>query len=124
MEGKVEEKIELYCRIYEQIYRRVSKLNTGNAEDIALKILDEVARELKDRAFQKSGKNTQANEREEKLATKKQKEALHKFGVKRIPENLSMKEASRVLNKLVSLSKRNNRSALNKAVDELNREWA
>jgi len=124
MEGKIEGKIELYCRIYEQIYQRVSKLAMGNAGDIALKIFNEVVRDLKDRAFQKSEESNQANEREEKLATEKQKEALHKFGVKRVPENLSMREASKVLNKLVSLSKRNNRSALDKAIDELNREWA
>jgi len=76
MEAKIEEKIELYCRIYEQIYQGVSKSNLENAGEIALKIFDEVTRDLKDGTVQKSGENTQTNEKEEKL------EVSHKEAVR------------------------------------------
>ena len=39
------------------------------------------------------------------LATRKQREAMHKFGVKDIPENLSKREVSEVLDRLVGFQR-------------------
>ena len=59
------------------------------------------------------GKEGQISERnDEKLATKKQREAIHKFGVQKIPKDLSRKEASEILNELIGYSKENGREAI------------
>jgi hypothetical protein len=57
------------------------------------------------------------------LATKKQREAIHRFGVKDIPKNLSKKEASEILDRLVGFSKDGNSESLAKFVEELNVKW-
>jgi hypothetical protein len=57
------------------------------------------------------------------LATKKQKEAIHKFGIKDIPKNLSKKEASEILDKLVGFSKDGDSQSIAKIVEELNAKW-
>lgn len=125
MEKKIEESIEVYCQIYERIHQRVLESNHENAEGVTLKIFSEVARDLKDEIIiQKDDEKPQTTDRnEERLATKRQREALHKFGVKRIPEGLSLREASAILNKLISLSRANDRYGISKAVEELNRDW-
>jgi hypothetical protein len=43
----MEEEIELYCRIYEKIRERLSKENPQEALNVALKIFEEVARDLR-----------------------------------------------------------------------------
>jgi len=124
MEEKIEERIELYCHIYERVYQRLSSLNIGDIKEVALNIFEQVVREPKDEtSAQKSGKDNKIGEGKEKLATERQREALHKFGVKKVPENLSMREASKILNRLISLSKENDRASIDKAIDELNRDW-
>jgi hypothetical protein len=59
----------------------------------------------------------------DELATKKQREALHKFGIKDIPENLSKKEASEILDRLVGFSKDGDSESIAKFVEELNAKW-
>lgn len=127
MEEKVEGRIEGYCQIYEQVYKRVSKTNPENAREIALKILEEVSKDFRSEQINQSrdkGNTVDSDKRNNDFpATNKQREALHKFGVKRIPESLPMKEASEVLNKLISFSRENDRPAIGKAIGELNRVW-
>ena len=120
MEEALKAKIGLYCQIYEEAHKRVSGLNFENAGEIAGKIFEQIAKDLRRQKFQPKERNKQ----NQRLATEKQKEALHKFGVKKIPENLSMREASKVLNRLISLSKENDRASLDRAVGELNKDWA
>jgi hypothetical protein len=116
MEKELEARVGLYCQVYGEIHRKISELNLENTAEIAEKIFEEVAKDLRKQSFQ-------PKERKGQPATEKQKEALHKFGVKKIPENLSMREASKVLNRLISLSKESDRTTLDRAVEELNRDW-
>ncbi|MBS7637963.1 hypothetical protein KEJ49_03605 [Candidatus Bathyarchaeota archaeon] len=51
---------------------------------IVLKVFEEVARDLAE-AIQSKAKAEDASPSEEQLATKKQREASHKFGIKQIP---------------------------------------
>jgi len=123
---KVEEKIERFCHIYEQVYQRISKLNLENADEIALRIFMEVSKNLREEPTAKRrNRERQISERsDEKPATKKQREAIHKFGVQRIPKNLSKKEASEILNELIGYSKENDREAVASFVQELNQRWS
>jgi hypothetical protein len=56
-------------------------------------------------------------------ATKRQREALHRFGVKEIPEDLSKKEASEILDRLVGFSKQGDSQSIAKLVGELSAKW-
>jgi len=113
----MEDWLEVYCQIYEDIYKRVSKLNPEKATETALGIFREIIRDL-------AREETKVEQKEnQSLATKRQREALHKFGVKRIPENLSLNEASEILDRLISLSKANDRENIGKVVEELNQSW-
>jgi len=121
----LEEKIELYCRIYEQVYQRISNLNLENADEVSLRIFMELSKNLREEPTAKRGsRERQISERsDEKLATKKQREAIHKFGVQKIPKDLSKKEASEILNELIGYSKENDREAIASFVQELNQRW-
>lgn len=94
---EIEEKVDVYCEIFKAIYERVSNVCPECARDVALKILEEIAKDARNKqTFQlkaKAKSEENSNPSEGQLATKKQREALHKFGVRRIPENLSLKEA-------------------------------
>jgi hypothetical protein len=59
----------------------------------------------------------------EELATTKQREALHKFGVKHIPENLSKEKASEALDLLITFSKAGDSVSIARIIKELNRRW-
>ena len=121
----LEERIELYCRIYEQIYQRVQKINLENSGEVALRIFMELSKNLREEPTAKRrSRERQISERsDEKLATKKQREAIHKFGVQKIPKDLSKKEASEILNELIGYSKENDREAIVSLVQELNQRW-
>jgi len=121
----LEERIERFCRIYKQVYQRISKLNLENADEVALRIFMELSKELREEPLAKRrSREKQISERsDEKLATKKQREAIHKFGVQKIPKDLSKKEASEILNKLIGLSKENDGDAISRLVQELNQRW-
>lgn len=115
MEKEIEEKIELYSKIYEEIWKRIS--NIENAKELSLKILEEIAKDLRsERIDKKKGSNKENNQ-----ATKKQRGALKRFGLKNIPENFSKKEASDILNRLIGLSK-DEKASLSRAIEELNKK--
>ena len=135
MERKIEEKIDLYCEIYQGAYEKASKTNPDNARHMASEIFGQVARDLRSELISQlrrgeneieednwkenqRGKNK--NENNEKPATKKQRQALHKFGIENTPDDLTKKEASEILNKLISLSKEGNSEAINQIVEDLN----
>ena len=128
MEKKFEERIEFYCQIFEQTHNRVSRTYPENAREIALKIFEEIAKDLRSEQIAESrkmeNKAEQKKEGNDSLATKRQREASHKFGVKKVPENLTMEEASKILNRLINLSKYNDRTAIDRVVEEQNRDWA
>ena len=125
MDGKIEERIELYCRNNEQIYHRVSKLNPENAGEVSLRILVEVSKNLRGEIAVKRRKRERQspNRNDEEMATRKQREAIHKFGVQKIPENLSKKEASEILNELIGYSRENDGEAISRLIQELNQRW-
>jgi hypothetical protein len=115
MEKEIEEKIELYSKIYEEIWKRMS--NIENAKELSIKILEEIAKDLRsERIDKKKGCNKKNNQ-----ATKKQRGALKRFGIRNIPENLSKKEASDILNRLIGLSKED-KASLSRAIEELNKK--
>lgn len=125
MDGKIEERIELYCHIYEQIYQRVQKMEFENSSEIALGIFMEVSRSLRrETAVRRRDRGKQiSNRSDEELATRKQREAIHKFGVQKIPKDLSKKEASEILNELIGFSKEKDGDAISRLVQELNQKW-
>ena len=126
MEEKIEEKIELYCKIYEELHERVSESNLENAGEIALRMFEEIAKDLRSEQiarWRSEGKISGDARSNEELATQRQREALERFGIKKIPENLSIREASAILNKLNNLSREQDREAIDRVIEELNRDW-
>jgi hypothetical protein len=119
----MEEEIELYCRIYEKIRERLSKENPQETLAVALKIFEEVAKDLRVGLMEKQKKAKASSRNEGNSATKRQREALHRFGVKDIPEDLSKKEASEILDKLVGFSKEGDSQSIAKLVGELSAKW-
>jgi len=115
----IEDTIDFYYGLFKKIYDRVSDVFC-DASDVALEIFKEVVRDLREN--QSLGKVVE--NAEEDLATKKQREAIHKFGVKYIPEDLSKEEASEILEKLITFSKENDSTAIAETVDELNQRWS
>jgi len=57
------------------------------------------------------------------FATLKQREALHKFGIKQIPRDLTEEEASEALDLLISFSKAGDKESVTRIAEELNRRW-
>ena len=119
----MEERIKLYCHIYEKIREKLSKENLQEAPAVALKIFEEVARDLRARGMERPKKAKPSGKSERGSATKRQREALHRFGIKDIPEDLSKKEASEILDKLVGFSKEGDSQSIAKFVEELNVKW-
>jgi hypothetical protein len=137
---EIEERINLYSEIYHKAYEQASKVHPDNARYIASEIFREVARDLRSELISKlqrensrenkvkeAGENKAGNNQRDKPteendtpATEKQRHALHKFGLENVPENMTKKEASEILNSLISLSKEGDREAINEIVEELN----
>jgi hypothetical protein len=122
---KINERIGLYCEIYNELYQIVSKASPEHAVEIALGIFEEIAKDLRTeqiaqwRIRRKSDESAES----EQLATPKQREALHKFGVKHIPQDLSKEEASEALDLLIGFSKEGDSESISRIVEELNRRW-
>jgi hypothetical protein len=112
------EKVDFYSQLFEEIYGRVSKVCPEGAKDVAIKIIEEIAKDLRMEVIQSKAKVEVISESEEQLATKKQREALHKFGIKEIPENFS-----EILDKLVGFSKNGDSESITKLVEGLNAKW-
>ena len=126
MEATAEEKIEFYCGLFNRLYETVSNMNSEHAVEISLAIFQEIAKDLRTEQIAElrmKGRVTDVVESEE-LATAKQREALHKFGVKQIPEDLSKEEASEALDLLIGFSKSGDKESVVRIVEELNRRWA
>ncbi|SNQ61199.1 hypothetical protein [Candidatus Methanoperedens nitratireducens] len=145
MEKKIEDRLELYSEIYQKAFEKALKVNPNNARYIASEIFKEIARDMRSELISKlqreNGKNagTKAEDlvetedkgkingngdkpKEENTdpATVKQRYALHKFGIENVPESLTKKEASEILNSLVCFSREGNREAVNEIVERLN----
>ena len=118
------EKVDFYCELFKAVYERVSKVCPEGARDVALKIVEEIAKDFRsERSSQLKAKVEAKEEEVVELATKKQREALHKFGIKDIPENLTKQEASEILDRLVGFSKDGDSESIAKFVEELNAKW-
>jgi signal recognition particle GTPase len=117
-------KVDFYCELFKAVYERILKVCPEGARDVALKIIEEIAKDLRsERASQPKTKVETKEDEAIKLATRKQREALHKFGIKDVPENLSKKEASEILDKLVGFSKDGDSESIAKFVEELDAKW-
>jgi len=117
------EKVDFYCELFAAVYERVSKVCPEGARDVALKIVEEIAKDVRSERGSQSKAKVEAKEEGVELATRKQREALHKFGLKDVPENLSKQEASEILDKLVGFSKDGDNDSIAKFVEELNAKW-
>jgi formylmethanofuran dehydrogenase subunit B len=132
MEEKIVERIDLFCEIYQKAYEKASTINPDNARHMASEVFVQVARDLRTERIsqlkrEENGNNQNSNNGNNgRPATQKQRQALHKFGIQNVPKELTSKEASGVLDMLISLSKERNSDAINKMVEELNagKEWA
>jgi 5-methylthioribose kinase len=114
-----ENKVNFYCELFKAVYERVSKVCPEGAREVALKIIEEIAKDIRSEQARQSrveGSSVTSDE----LATKKQREALHRFGIKDIPEDLSKREASEILDRLVGFSKDGDSESIAKFVEELN----
>jgi hypothetical protein len=112
--------------LFKAVYEKVSKVCLEGAREVALKIIEEIAKDLRSEQAHQSKVEAKIEENQvadEELATKKQREAIHKFGIKDIPKNLSKKEASEILDKLVGFSKDGDSQSIAKFVEELNAKW-
>jgi hypothetical protein len=124
VEAKAEEKIEFYCGLFTRLYQTVSNMNSEHAVEISLAIFQEIAKDLRtEQIAQWRTKRKPEFTESEELATPKQREALHKFGVKHVPEDLSKEEASEALDLLISFSKAGDSGSIARIVKELNRRW-
>ncbi|KCZ71292.1 hypothetical protein ANME2D_02494 [Candidatus Methanoperedens nitroreducens] len=150
MEKKIEDRIELYGEIYQKAFGKALKVNPNNARYIASEIFKEIARDLRSELISKlqreNGKNTESKaeniaeireegkingngsspkEKNARPATDKQRYALHKFGIENVPESLTKKEASEILNNLICLSRERDKKSINEMVERLNAmdEW-
>ncbi len=150
MEKKIEERLELYSEIYQKAFEKALKVNPNNARYIASEIFKEIARDLRSELISKlqrengkgaeikrediaetrdkdkiNGNGNRPKEENANPATEKQRYALHKFGIQIVPESLTKKEASEILNSLVCLSKEGDQEAVKDTVERLNAmdEW-
>jgi len=121
----MEEKI-VDCEIYQNAYEKASTVNPDNARNMASEVFVQVARDLRTELISRlkreeygreKGNNNGNNGRQ---ATQKQRQALHKFGIQNVPDELTSKGASDILNKLISFSKEGDNEAINQIVEDLN----
>jgi hypothetical protein len=134
MEERIVKRIDLFCEIYQKAYEKASTVNPDNARHMASEVFIQVARDLRSELISQlkreengiNGENSNGRRNNDASATQKQRQALHKFGVENIPDELTKKEASDILDMLISLSKERNSEAINKMVEELNagKDWA
>jgi hypothetical protein len=119
------EEVDFYCELFKAVYKRVLKVCPEGAREVALKMVEEIAKDLRSgQSHQLRGEaKVEEGFADEELATKKQREAIHRFGIKDIPKNLSKKEASEILDRLVGFSKGGDSESLAKFVEELNAKW-
>src|SRR5574337_371721 len=141
MEQRIKDKIRLYGEIYIECLAISIKANPNNSRYMANEMFREVAKDMRSELISqlqnglqnecmevkenKAIGSTLADAMESKEentnpATENQRYALHKFGIKNVPEHLTKKEASEILNNLVCFSKEGNREAVTEIVERLN----
>jgi len=127
MDEEVEERIDSYLEIYEKILNKVSERWPEDGLGIATEVFKEISKDLRSKKIaelrKKEYQMNKADVLENALATKKQREALYKFGVKNIPDDLSLEEASEILEELIDLSRYGNKEILKQQVEALNKRW-
>ena len=57
------------------------------------------------------------------LATKKQRQTIYRFGISKIPEDLSRFDAAELLEELIDLARHGNKKILKSRVEDLNEHW-
>lgn len=144
MEQRIKDKIRLYGEIYIECLALSIKANPNNSRYMANEMFREVAKDMRSELISRLQhglqnqcleiKEDKANpstlvddmepKEEIKPATDKQRHALHKFGIERIPENLGIKEAGEILNILVCHSREGDHEAIADLVGKFNKEWA
>jgi hypothetical protein len=145
MEQRIKDKIRLYGEIYIECLALSIKANPNNSRYMANEMFREVAKDMRSELISRlqNGLQNECMEiKEDKTngstldaldykeenanpATENQRYALHKFGIEIVPESLTKKEASEILNNLVCLSKEGDREAVKDTVERLNAmdEW-
>ncbi len=143
MEQRIKDKIRLYGEIYIECLAISIKANPNNSRYMANEMFREVAKDMRselisrlqnglqnegmeakeDKVIGTSLADAMEPKEEAKPATDKQRQALHKFGIERIPENLGLKEAGEILNILVLHSKEGDHEAIADLVGKFNKEW-
>ncbi len=138
---KLQAKITLYAEIYTKCYALALTINQPNARWVANEMFRETAKDLRSELISRLHNGLQdeymeVNEDKAiaapftdpkygngKPATDKQKHALNKFGIERIPENLGIKEAGEILEILVCHSREGDHEAIANLVGKFNKEW-
>ncbi len=145
MEQRIKDKIRLYGEIYIECLAISIKANPNNSRYMANEMFREVAKDMRSELISRLQNGLQnecietkgdkaivdstladameSKEESAKPATDKQRQALHKFGIERIPENLGLKEAGEILNILVLHSKEGDHEAIADLVGKFNKEW-
>ena len=145
MEQRIKDKIRLYGEIYIECLALSIKANPNNSRYMANEMFREVAKDMRSELISRlqNGLQNECMEAKEdktngstladamepkegnaKSATDKQKQALHKFGLENIPENLGIKEAGEILNILIGHSKEGDHESIASLVEKFNKEWA
>ena len=131
MKEDVKERIDSYVKMYKDIWDNVSMGWSNYELEVSDRIFQEISKDLRSEMIsqlrnctKRENKNEiRDNESDESLATVKQRQALHKFGIEKIPKDLSKDEASEILEELIDLSRHGNKQLLNEKVEELNEKW-
>ncbi len=142
---KLKAKIELYAEIYTKCYALALSINQPNARWVANEMFRETAKDMRSELISRlrnglQDENMEAKDdkavgapladviepkkEDAKPATDKQKQALHKFGIERIPDYLGLKEAGEILNILISHSKEGEHDTIADLVEKFNKDWA
>ncbi len=142
---KLKAKIELYAEIYTKCYALALSINQPNARWVANEMFRETAKDMRSELISRLHNGLQDEYMEvkddkaidtplaeavepkkenRKPATDKQRQALHKFGLENIPENLGIKEAGEILNILICHSREGDHEAIADLVGRFNKEWA
>lgn len=135
MKDDVKERIDSYVEMYKDIWDKTSKSWPDNQLEVSDRIFQEISKDLRSEMIfylrTEANKSKQLNKtgypenevEETSLATKKQKQTLHKFGIEKIPTDLSKEEASEILEELIDLSRHGNKDILKEQIETLNEKW-
>lgn len=123
---KIEIWIDCYIKLYEMILKKVNQKWPENSLRITDKIFQEMGKDIREGwlSFPSLERNKEEKgDKKDEPATKKQRNALYKFGIENIPESLTKKEAHEILEELIDLSRHGNMELLKEKIEEINKEW-